>query len=231
MKRIFLIAALFTFTVSAFAQSVDLRRKIEVSGSAEQEVTPDIIYVSVSLKEYMDGRNHISIDALERQLQSAVANAGVAKEDFTISNVSAYNYAQKKKNPDFLASKQYRIKLHDLNRYNQIISAVDPKAIQSTGIESYDYSKIEALKRDLKIKALLAAKEKATYLTSSIGDHVGNALDIQEVDNETFPQPVYRTMMMSKAADAEAMPPAPQDIDVKTIKLSYQIRATFELVK
>lgn len=234
MKRtLLLFAALIVFTtVNTFAQAVDLRRKIEVTGTAEQEITPDIIYVSLSLKEYMDGKTHIGIDQLERQLQKALADAGVAKEDFTISNVSGYNYTQKKKNPDFLASKQYRLKLHDLNRYNQIISELDPKGIQSTGIESYDYSKITELKRDLKIKALQAAKDKATYLLGSIGEHAGSALDIQEIDNETFPQPVYRTnMMMAKANYAADATPESQDIDVKTIKLSYQMHATFEIVK
>ncbi|MCJ8210451.1 SIMPL domain-containing protein [Mucilaginibacter sp. RS28] len=230
MKRLFLTATLALATLFTFAQAPDLRRKIEVTGTAEQEVTPDIVYVSISLREYMDGKNKVTIDQLERRLQKAVTDAGIAKEDFTINNVSAYNYTeQKKKNPDFLASKQYRIKFRDLNRYNQILDQLDPKGIQYTNVESYDYSKIAELKRDLKIKALLAAKDKATYLLSALGNQVGNALDIQEIDNEQFPQPMYRAnVMMMKSADAEAAP-APSDIDVKKIKLSYQIRAVFEI--
>jgi uncharacterized protein len=147
MKKLILIAAFIACTGFVFAQSVDLRRKIEVSGTAEQEVTPDIINVSISLQEYTDGKNKVTIDQLENQLEAAVKDAGVTKDDFTINNLSAYNNTyQKKKNPDFLASKQYLIKLHDLNKYNQIISKVDPKGIQSTGIDSYDYSKIDELK-------------------------------------------------------------------------------------
>ena len=231
MKRLLLIAALTTFTFAAFAQTPDLRRKIEVSGTAEQEVTPDIIYVSISLKEYIDGKNKTTIDVLERQLQKAVADAGVPKEDFTINNLSSYNYTvQKKKNPDFLASKQYRIKFHDLNAFNQIMASVDAKGVQSTNIDSYDYSKIESLKKDLKVKALLAAKEKATYLLTAIGDHLGSALDIQEVSNDVYPQPVYRAnVMMMKSASADVAPQ--DDIDVKKIKLSSQMNVTFEIVK
>ena len=227
MKRLLLIAALSTFTISTFAQAVDLRRKIEVTGTAEQEVTPDIINVSISLKEYIDGKTKITIDALERQLEKAVTDAGIAKEDLTISNVSAYNIYQKKKNPDFLAAKQYRIKFHDLNTYNIILSQIDPKGIQNTSIESYDYSKIATLKRELKIKALQNAKEKATYLLSSIGDNVGSAINIEEIDNESFPQPVFRSYAMAKVADAAPMETS--DIDVKKIKLNYQVHATFEI--
>lgn len=230
MKKLFILIALVTFTGSVFAQSVDLRRRIEVSGTAEKEVTPDIINVSISLQEYLDGKKKITIDQLESQLENAVKEAGIAKEDFSVNNVSAWNNTyNKKKTPDFLASKQYSIKFRDLNKYNQILNKIDPKGIQSTNIDSYDYSKVEDLKRDLKIKALLAAKEKAAYLLSSINDKVGDAISITEVDNGNYQAP--RPMMFkSMAADANAAP-AESDITFKTIKLSFQINAVFEIVK
>lgn len=235
MKKLIIVALLCVVSISGFAQSVDTRRKIEVIGSAEAEVTPDIIYVIISLKEYFrDNANKkkVEIDELEQQLQAAVQKAGIAKENFTINNISSYNYAyEKKKNPEFLAKKQYRIKVTDLTKYNQILSAVEPKGIEYTNIESYDYSKIEILKQELKIKALKAAKEKASYLASALNDKVGNALEIREINNEHYPQPMYRAnsiMSMDKAMGAEmaSMP----DIDFKKIKLNYQMQTIFELV-
>jgi len=230
MKKIFLLAALVIFSYSTFAQGVDLRRKIEVNGTAEQEVTPDIINVSISLQEYINGRNKVTIDQLENQLEGAVKDAGIAKEDFTISNVSAYNNTyQKKKNPDFFASKQYTIKFHDLNKFDQVLAKVDPKGIQSTNIDSYDYSKINDLKRQLKIKALLDAKDKAGYLLSSIGDKVGDAISITDNDNSNYPAP--RAVMFKTMALNASPAPAEPDIDFKKIKLSFQINATFEIIK
>ncbi|MFI5158435.1 MAG: SIMPL domain-containing protein, partial [Sphingobacteriales bacterium] len=112
MKKLFTLIALITLTYSCFAQNVDLRRKIEVSGTAEQEVTPDIIYVSISLQEYMNGKTRVTINQLENQLETAVKEADIPKENFTINNISSWNINyQKKKSPDFLASKQYRLKL------------------------------------------------------------------------------------------------------------------------
>jgi hypothetical protein len=233
MKRLVLIALLSIVALSGYSQNVDTRRRIEVSGSAEAEVTPDIIYVGISLKEYLrDGKRKVEIEELEKQLQTAVINAGIPKENFTINNISSFNYAyERKKNPAFLARKQYRIKVTDLNKYNQIISAVDPRAVEYTNIESYDYSKIESLKQELKIKALRAAKDKASYLADAVGDKVGDALEIQEINNEYYPQPMYRanaTMSMEKGMGAQDMAPMP-DIDFKKIKLNYQMRAVFEL--
>ena len=229
MKKLFTLIALITLAYSTFAQNVDLRRKIEVSGTAEQEVTPDIIYVSISLQEYMNGKTRVTIDQLESQLETAVKEAGIPKENFTINNISAWNNNyQKKKSPDFLASKQYRLKLSDLNKFDQILSAVDPKGIQSTNIDSYEYSKADQLKNELKLKALLAARDKATYMLNGIGAKLGDPIDITEVDNSNYPQP---RMYMAKTMSVGIASAPQSDIDFKTIKLSFQVNAVFEIVK
>jgi uncharacterized protein YggE len=234
MKKSLAIAFVALLSLSASAQQVDLRKKISVSGSSEMEVTPDIIYLSISLKEYLKDNNSkkkVDITTLENQLFTAVQKAGLDKDNLTINDLSSYNYAtEKKKNPDFLASKQYRLKVTDLNKWNAIIGAVDAKGIAYTNIESYDYSKIESLKKDLKIKALQAAKVKATYMVEALGDKLGSVIDIQEVNNEQYPQPVYRTNMMMKTSMADASAEgAPAEIDFKKIKLNYTMNTVFEI--
>jgi len=231
MKKFIILIIFITTACNSFAQNVDLRRKIEVTGVAEQEVTPDIINVSISLQEYMNGKTKVTIDQLEQQLEDAVKDAGIAKEDFTINNISAWNNTyQKKKTPDFLASKQYSIKFRDLNKFDQILSKVDPKGIQSTNIDSYDYSKIDQLKNQLKLKALLAARDKAAYLLAGIGDKLGDAINITESDNSNYPQP-RPVMFMAKTMAVNTNVAPESDIDVKQIKLSFSIDAVFEIVK
>lgn len=229
MKKLFTLALVSLLSISAMAQQADLRRKINVSGTAETEVTPDIIYISISLKEYLkDNRKKVEISDLEKQLYNAVEKAGISKENLTISNLSSWNYAtEKKKNPDFLASKQYRLKVADLNKFNQIIDAIDAKGIASTNIDSYDYSKIESLKKELKIKALLSAKEKATYMVEALGDKLGKALEIQD-SGDNFVQPVYRNYALKSAA--MDMGGADPEIDFKKIKLSFSVNVIFEVI-
>lgn len=228
MKKIILSSIIALSTFAALAQNVDTRKKINVSGMAEQEVTPDEIYVGISLKEYLkDNKKRVSIEELESQLQKAVIKAGIASEDFMINNISSYtNYWEKKKDPTFLASKQYSIKVTNLNNLNDILASVDPKGIAYTNIDRYAYSKENEIKKDLKIKALRQAKEKATYLVEAIGEKLGSALEIQDSENTTYPQPMYRNQMMMKAESADmAMP----DIDFKKIKITAQINAVFEI--
>lgn len=233
MRNLLALAFVALFSVSAMAQQVDLRKKITVSGSAELEVMPDIIYISISLKEYLKDNNSkkkVEITTLENQLYAAVQNAGIPKDDLSISNLSSYTaVAEKKKNPDYLAAKQYRLKVTDLKKWNSIIDGIDAKGIAYTNIESYDYSKIEAVKKDLKVKALQAAKIKATYLVEALGNQLGSAIDIQEINNEQFPQPIYRSsaMYMKTASADEAAPAA--EIDFKKIKLNYTMNTVFEI--
>ncbi|MBB2151195.1 SIMPL domain-containing protein [Pedobacter gandavensis] len=233
MKKLFALAFVALFSLSAMAQQVDLRKKISVSGSAEAEVTPDIIYISISLKEYLKDNNSkkkVEISTLESQLYNAVQTAGIAKENLTINNLSGYTITQKKKNPDFLVSKQYRLKVSDLNKFNEIMGDIDPKGIAYTNIDSYDYSKIETLKKELKIKALQAAKAKATYLVEAIGDKLAGIIDIQELNNESYPQPMYRNVMMMKSAESADMAgAAAPEIDFKKIKLNYTMNTVFEI--
>lgn len=233
MKKLFTLAFVALLSVSAMAQQVDLRKKITVSGTAETEVTPDIIYISISLKEYLkDGnsKKKVEINELETQLFNAVQRAGINKDNLTINNLSAFNtVGEKKKNPDFLVSKQYRLKVTDLNQWNTLIGAVDPKGVAYTNIDSYDYSKILVLKKELKIQALQAAKAKAGYLVESLGDKLGSVIDIQEINNESFPQPQYRSNVMMMRAESSDSAASSPEIDFKKIKLSYTMNTVFEI--
>ncbi|PTQ93205.1 hypothetical protein C8P68_10977 [Mucilaginibacter yixingensis] len=235
MKKLSFIIALLLLNTVVFAQSVDLRRKIEVTGIAEKEVTPDIINVSISLKEYMDGKNKVSISQLESQLEKAIAEAGIPKADFTINNLSSYNYViQKKKNPDFLASKQYNIRFHDLNKYNEILSKVDPKGIQSTNIAGYDYSKMPELKKELNVLALTAARDKATYMLTALNEKLGSVINITL--NDMSGGDVVVQARVFKAANVSAgymdgSSADDSDLSIRPMKFTMQVNAVFEIGK
>jgi hypothetical protein len=211
-----------------------LVKKIEVTGSAEQEVLPDEIFVTVSLREYFkdkDNKNKIDIMILEKQLQKAVEEAGIPKENFTIGTINGYReWWGKKKPTTFLESKSYIIKVPNLYKIDGIISKVDDKGIAYTNIDRYEFSKIEQLRKEIKIKALQAAKEKAKYLLEGIGEQMGEALEIIEIDQSYSPQPVYSNMMMRTArveASADAMPES--NVDVQKIKVRYEMKASFRI--
>jgi hypothetical protein len=213
-------------------------KKIDVTGAAELEVVPDRIFFSISLREYFKERDkdRVDIEGLEKQLVAAVREAGVAKENFQIENIygNRWQWNNRKKPVDFLESKRYVLELADLSKIDPILSKVDAKGIEYVTISRYDHTKMEQYRRDLKIKALQAAKEKAGYLLQSVGEQPGGVLEIQELgDNIYYPQPYEaRSNMMMKgemAQDASAAGGADSDIGFKKIKLRYEMRASFAI--
>lgn len=234
MKKATMIVVLALFAGSTFAQTALYeKRTIQVSGEAEREVTPDIIYLSVSLKEYFRDNNQrrkISIDVLEKQLHDAAMKAGVAREDFMINNVSSYNYDwdKKKNDPGFLAAKQYRIRVTDLNAVNNLFAAVDPQGIQYSTIDGYEYSGKKELEKELKIQAIKDARERAVYLAEAVGDQIGKALSISESGHVNYPQPVYKMYRTAAMAESTAADNS-LDIDFKKVKFTYTIGVVFEL--
>jgi uncharacterized protein YggE len=231
MNRLFALILLTIPIANASAQAVDLRRKITVTGTAETQITPDIIYIGISLKEYFNGsKKAVEIDQLEKQLQEAVIKARIPKENLTVSNLSGWNDTwQKKKNPGFAVSKQYRLKVSDPAAFNLVMAALDPKSVENTTIDSYDHSRMAEYKKDLRLKALQAARQKAGDLSVVVNDTVGDALDIMEINNDEPPvRPMYaNTVAMfhaSRQAEGE-----PANIDFKTIRLTSQVRVVFEL--
>jgi uncharacterized protein len=239
IKTLAICALFFAKTFVSDAQQVimekPLVKKIEVNGSAEQEVLPDEIFVNITLREYFkdkDNKNKIDIMVLEKQLQKAVDDAGIPKENFTIGAMNGYReWWGKKKPTTFLESKSYILKVPNLYKIDGIIARVDDKGVASTNIDRYEFSKIEQLRKEIKIKALQAAKAKAQYLLEGIGEQLGEAIDIIEIDNGyQNPQPIYSNMMMRTAAApqmADAMPES--TIDVQKIKVRYEIKAVFKI--
>lgn len=234
MKNLALVTILLGVVFTSFGQhptpamTHPMVKKIEVQGSAEMEVLPDEIYLRIALKEYKDGTKKVNMDKLESQLVKAVQELGLSKENLQVENIYGYNWDwRKKKSDDFLATKSFRLKLKDVKMINNLVEKLDPEGVNSMNITEVSHSKIKEFKNDLKLQALKAAKEKAKYLLEGIGEELGSALEIQEIDFGDY-RPVYeRSIAYAKSSADE--PEYQSDLEYKTIKLQSQIRAVFEI--
>ncbi len=240
MKKIILSILILGMMGTTYAQQqiADNLRKVSTKGKAEREVTPDIIHLSVSLREYyLEGntKKKVAIETLEKQLYDAALANGIKKEDFTIQNIWSYNPndSKKKKNSELLQSRQYTLKVTDLSKLNTLFDDVDPKGLQNTAINEYDYSDKKELEKQLKVEAVNDAKINATILASAAGDKVGKALVINDNTNFNFNNFVPNVRAMAfKSADAMggAAEQESLDIDIKPIKIYCEIDIVFELL-
>ena len=86
---------------------------------------------------------------------------------------------------------------------------------------------IQQIRKDLKIQAVKAAKEKAQYLASAIDEQVGVAVTINE-PGEAF-YPMYANVRSNKimAQDVEQTDQA--EVDFSKIKYKFEVTVVFAL--
>ena len=112
--------------------------------------------------------------------------------------------------------------LHELGRNNPNVVALCADLTGSL--------KMDAFKKELKIQAVKAARDKAVYLAAAINEKAGEAININEPNEvNQYPQPMYANRMMKAesalAADNEQTPHR----DCKQIKLPFEVNVTFAL--
>ncbi|MEP6513534.1 MAG: SIMPL domain-containing protein [Parafilimonas sp.] len=237
MKKILmLIIAGFGFFNAKAQDNTIKQRTINVNGSASIEVVPDEIYVQVDLREYTKKNgDKIDIETIRNNFLASAKSIGLKDSDVSIQSYQGWdgNYwwykKNKKQNPDMKASIVYQVKLSSVNKMNELVDKLDDEATQNFSISKVSHSKIEEFKKQLKIGAVKAAKDKALYLAEAINEHVGEAITINDPGEiNVYPQPYYNTMMKAGAeADQAAEPPL--NVDFKKIKLQFEVNVVFAL--
>lgn len=232
MKHVITSIIFICACAAAFAQTtIATQKKISVTGTAEMEIVPDEIYFRVVLKEYLKDKNKVPLDKLEKELTQATLAAGIAKEDFMVEQVSGLSWTNKKKvDAELYNSKSYIIKVSVPGKMDEVLNKVNAESIYSVDIRNYSHSKIIEYKKQLKIEAIKAAKTKATYLLEAIDEKIGGAIEINEYENISYAQPMYRTNYVAQAnVSSYEDSSAESDIGFQKIKLQFQINATFAI--
>lgn len=210
------------------------QRTINVNGHSEISLTPDEIYVDIQLREYTKKNgDKVGIEAIRNAFLSAVKTMNIADTDVVVQGYSGWdgNYwwyqKNKKKNPDMKAGITYEVKLKSVDDMDKLVDKLDDEATQNFYISRTSHSKLDSIKKELKIQAIKNAKSEAVYLASALDDSVGNALVISDPnESSNYPQPV---MLKSYASMADATESAPMNVDFKKIKIEMNVNVVFEL--
>ena len=239
MKKLCL-SFLFALSVAlSFAQSEKnpFPKTITVTGSAEIEIIPDEIYVQVDLKEYeKKGQGKISLETIRKSFLNNVRAIGIPD---SLISVAAYDgfggnpwLRKKNKKNELLASISYQIKIKTSKQLDDLVEKLDDEATTNFYIQRTSHSKLSEYKKQLKIQAVKAAKEKAQYLTEAIDETAGEAVTINEPTE--YYQPYYNVMrsnvMMKEQAMANDMSAADGNpVDFRKMKLRYEVTLVFAM--
>ena len=148
-------------------------------------------------------------------------------------NNNYYYIRKKKKNLDMLANITYQVKFRSSKLMDDLVEKLDDNATQSFNIVNVTHSRITEFRRQLKIKAIQAAKEKGTYLTEAVAEKLGEAITIYE-PSEWQPYSMYNSVANASYGyntqlKLDEAKPSNQEVDFKKIKLKYEVSVVFSL--
>lgn len=233
------IALLLSFLLfSGFAQAqqpvnpLESTPYIEVTGEGELEIVPDEIFLRFTLKERYDGKNKTTLDKLEKDLRELLSKNKFSLENLSLANANADYITIKRQKKDVLQSKDFILKVSTTTELTNLWNILDEVDAQNAFVSRVDHSRMEEFEKEVKIKAVKNAKEKADYLLSAVGEKSGKILFLQERENFA---PVYMTKSMQRAEIAiaddatGAATPAEPEISFQKIKLNYKVFARFAI--
>ena len=243
LKKISLpLIVLLIICISAKAQNPVVQnpypKTINVTGSAEMEVIPDEIYVQVDLSEYkLKGSSKVNLETIKTNFLAGCRAAGIPDSMISIASYAGtnYNYAswKRRKDPDLLSSISYQVQFNDTKKMDDLIDRLDNDATTNFEIVKVSHSRMEQFRKQLKIEAIKKAKEKALYLTGAINEELGNAVTINEPNEENnynFALNNASNISLNELYKARSSGNDQNaDVDFKKIKLKYDVEVVFAL--
>jgi len=236
MKKILILLVMVLITAGSFAQTVNPYPKTTtVTGSAEMEVIPDEIYVQVDLKEYeKKGQGKVNIETIKRDFLTAAKSIGIADSLISIASYDGYNgnpwLRKKNKKDELYASISYEIKFKDSKQLDVLVDKLDDNATSNFFMQRTSHSRLAEYRKQLKIAAVKAAKEKAQYLSAAISETIGDAVTINEPVEYYIPYYNNRLASNTKMRqNASEMAAEVAPTDFKKIKLRYDVTVVFAL--
>ena len=184
MKRL-IIGLFLSIPVVGFAQTGEKnfidQNYIEVTGKAELEIIPDLIYLKIALSD-RDNKDKQPLPEIEKKMIATLSEIGInVNKDLSLMDFASDLKSYWLKSNVSL-TKQYQLVVHDTKTLQSIFVEFQKLGISNVSIVKLDHSKMEQYRKDVKVSAIKAAKEKAELLAVALNQSIGKALYIQEVD-------------------------------------------------
>lgn len=239
---VFVANTFFAGAQSLYTSTIN-DKTISVTGSAALEIVPDEIYLQVDLKEYQKkGKEKVDIDQIKKSFIQSCNDAGIADSCITVYNYEGTNgkswtLRRKKDQEDLKATISYWIKLNAPSKVDELVNRLDDDATTNFFIAEVSHSKIIEFRKQLKVQAIKAAKEKAIYLTEAINEKIGKAITINEPSEyySTDSRDNYRSslnFLSNSNANTNGLYESGEsnsNIDFKKIKLRFEVSVVFAL--
>jgi len=201
---------------------------LETTAQVDTLVVPDKIYLSIHLSE-SDTKDRKSVEELENRMQQKLAELGIdTKKQLSLGSVSTNFKDYFLRRTGVLKSKYYSLLVYDALTAGKVIQGLESIGIANVNFQKAEVSNLEELKVMLRGKAVAKAARHAEVMVEPLGQNVGKALFISDMNTGI----VYGWRgrgAMAEMAVAKADNFEPIDVDFQKVKVSSTVNVKFAI--
>lgn len=179
-----LLAFIFTVLISSICISQNNEMCdapfIDVIGTAEQEVVPDMIYIEITLSEKVVNRKNYTIVEQENNLRAQLKALNISLDQLSLSDSNTYILRNRRRETGVKITKEFMLLVHTSDEVSNVFRALNEINIKEASIAKTEHSKITEIRKEVRKEAIRAAKEKAGYLLEAIDEELGKPIEVRE---------------------------------------------------
>lgn len=185
MKLLKLSLFFLFLSAQSFAQADAETPYIEVRGTATQKVIPDEIYLAFRINEYQNNKEAKDLDSQEKAIKEALLELGVGLENLSLTSSNSHLRSSGWfKADETVLYRSYELLVHDAETVKAVMIKLGEFQVAYAHINRVDHSRLPEIRKEVRIQAIKAAKEKAEYLLAAVDAKIDMPLIISEVDTD-----------------------------------------------
>lgn len=219
--------ALFFFPLKTEAQQKNFidQPYLETTAKVDTLVVPDRIYLNILLTE-ADTKGRISVEELENRMATQLKRLGIDLDtQLSLADLESDFRKYFLRKTDIQKEKAFILLVYDGLTVGKVLQGLESIGISNINLNRTEYSQMETLKLELKVRAIVRARELASTLVKAIDQNLGKALHVQDFE-PTFINLREMSPLMMKA-DAAASEPL--DVAFNKIKVEGRINVKFAI--
>ena len=227
-----LMVAAFFCSPSVSNAQVDKTPTVDIQASAQREVMPDELTLSITIKEN-DYKGKTTLEEKQRELINVLKRNKINYEEtLTIREMgSAVKFKVFAKNPSARSEATYLLKLHDATTMQTIVRQLEEQHISNIDLIQTRYTKADELKLELGAEAVKKAQIEAKTLAEAIGQHIGSAISINSWMSNSNPRPQYYKMAAARNMAFDAAEAGGTDLPAPAISgIMYKVNVSAKFI-
>jgi len=221
--------------LNSIGQTTEISNKdpyIYVTGTAIMEVVPNEIYLKIILSEE-NRSDKLSLGKIEELFLDALEKLQINKENLSLADAGSDLIQIPWHGKKIIKSKKFLLMVKDVNTLSKLIDELAELDITNINVYRVNHSNLDEFKKQVRIKAILNAKEKAEYLTRAIGKDLGDLMEITENVINYIPRNPYDAIantvggVSQHSASYESNNAA--QIEFEKIKLEFSINIKYKI--